>query len=396
MTKKNHSFLKDDFHKLDCFNFKRHHKCHKCHKCRKHHQKNNDVKVNLSAFVDVKYGKNSTAEVNNLNKPFRTIKAAINALVKYKNKNKLQLSVAQINLAPGVYPEYVILPANINLVGAGKNAVTIFGLTLKGPTLVSDLTISGTVLPLLKGDFEQVQELVPNFEVFLKHLIIEAQPFFYNTDPRFVIDLVGTGLLQKQIVFCSNLLLSADFSLVFNGGIDTLIRVGNNVDANFVDGAFTLASNLNSLPIAIQSDNGGVVNVVSGGLIIVIVGNSFLQKDVVFYQANPQSLIGVRQMVSVLLGSPELQMFSVSKVIYAKSVFDGRIIVEGSSLNFSPVTELQRVLATTNDPSGKILLQNIESIVGPLPTFNGLPGTIQLLGGDEFGNFYLTGDINFI
>lgn len=95
------------------------------------------VLVNNTIFVDPKFGINHKAEANNANKPFRTIRKALQAVQRY-NPNKNNIWV--INVSPGIFDEDIIIPTFVNINGI-KNATTINSVIFNGNNSMENFII---------------------------------------------------------------------------------------------------------------------------------------------------------------------------------------------------------------------------------------------------------------
>src|SRR5579885_1924847 len=161
------------------------------------------IKINLTAFVDIKYGNDKEAKIDSMEYKFKTINAAIKS---FKKINE-DLIAAQIRVSPGIFNEHVILYPNMSLIGSGKLSTIISSLELSGSSYVKDLKIQGFKTPLLKGRF--INSPIISFiqdvwlEISLKKTIDTV---------RTVIDFKSLLQNNPHTVEMNNINITADFS----------------------------------------------------------------------------------------------------------------------------------------------------------------------------------------
>jgi len=100
---------------------------------------NNEILAHNTAFVDIQFGANKTAALNNASKPFRNVKAAIRAVL---NKNPTATNPWRIVLSVGKYfhKNDVIVPNGISIEGV-YNMTRISSLVLEGTSNLINIIV---------------------------------------------------------------------------------------------------------------------------------------------------------------------------------------------------------------------------------------------------------------
>lgn len=341
------------------------------------------MKINLTAFVDSKFGNDHHAKVNSSEDQFKTIKAAVVIIHHLKKSKKEEDIFYNILVSPGFYNEHVVLPHGINLIGSGKTSTMITSLKIKGSTTISNIQIKGSFMPLLKGRFSS------NGNVFIENIYLDISLRKTPKLLRQIISFIGTRQTNVQI-HMNDVTLNSNFSSLMHGGIDTILNCKNGVKVNIMNPHFSLSSFINSQINCIQAINGGEINLIGGSVNINLIGILPLMKDIIFFEANERANLNVRNN-EITLKSNSSTSISKSFVIYMKSISDGKLKSIDSSFDFSAIPLTQRILGLTENDKGKILMQNIKSISGPgFPLIVG-PGKIKLVGENEDGDVIITG-----
>ena len=109
-----------------------------------------EVRINMTAFVDARYGSDDPAfaRLGEPARPFRTIAAAVAAV-----PANASAPAWTVQVSPGDYPEDVSRPDWVDLAGAGPDQTLVRSVSVSGNNYVSALTVLATALPAISGTF---------------------------------------------------------------------------------------------------------------------------------------------------------------------------------------------------------------------------------------------------
>lgn len=146
------------------------------------------IHVNNTLFVDDKYGNDLKGKADNPAYPYKTINFAMSTL-----SNSLRTPKSQyiIKVAPGVYNEIVSSLSFVNIIGSDKNATFILGYISCGSSLLENVTLMGTQLPLIDINLNNTLEQENQVEIFNINLVAMN---IYRTNGNPVVNIGGNGL----------------------------------------------------------------------------------------------------------------------------------------------------------------------------------------------------------
>jgi hypothetical protein len=336
---------------------------------------NKTIKENRTVYVDIKYG-NENGELNQPKCPFNSINRAINAI---RNIPKTVETQWLIKVNPGFYNEIVDVPLFINIKGAGVGVTSIKSIYIGGTSQISNLSIVGNTLPLIKTSLDN-QEAVRN-NIKFDNIRINADGIS-NTNNNSLISINGNGInnivlfeateitatilksnpaTSNQILFDVNASLqltntsfniitdykapttcfNINSKLIINGGTFNLfVNDGPSQEVNMfklATAGLNILNNTSSITIGIISNSykADVSYIKANGYAIVTVSNSTAFLDGVsrdfcnlVENLNSTAQIDILSLTTPMISVPRIKGFKES-VKYVAISGDGDLVANG-------------------------------------------------------------------
>lgn len=368
------------------------------------------IRENRTAFVDAQFGNDATAELTSPAHPFKTITAAINAIVVV---DALRVPAWQVIIAPGIYPGSITVPIGINLVGSGKNTI-LENITINGASQISNLQLVGPTLPVIQVGFNS-QEV--NGLVRLSNLTVNLVTASTG-QAAISFEILSGENGEVELVDSS---ITVDFEGVTSHDATNIALKANGPVTRIINTDFNISASFQPKTVVIQSTDNQIQ--VQGGSVSLIIAQSAPERDVIIFdaeggyiiveshdtlvieaivagsgaaaKAKDRKLASAKQLNTIqeIVPRDVKPNVDTGNVIYANAAKVGLIKISDTSLDFSSVPLFTQVLANVADMSSRATLLNVKTFSTFVFPISGITRNISYFCQSEQANLVSSGGL---
>ena len=359
------------------------------------------ISENQTAFVDAEFGNDITGKLNRSARPFRTIQAAVNAIVA---EDSVRALAWQVIIAPGVYLGVTTVPFNINLVGSGNNTI-LDQLVISGDSQVSNLKIVGPNLPLLQVSFSgrDVNGPVRLFNLNLNITsALSGQPVIKFEQLEGINGSVD--LIQSSVIVNLEGVTSSDAT--------NIILNSNGLVTNITDVDFDVSVSFQPKTVLIQVPDNRTT--IQGGKSQILINRRAPEQNVIWFNAiggfivvQSHEAVGLEAIIGLgaaktaktaKTAKREIQYAPRAKlnadggnVIFANAAQAGLIKISDVAIDFSSVPVFTKFLANVADQSSRVTILSAKTFSTFVFPVSGVVGNISYFAISEQANLVTSG-----
>ena len=361
------------------------------------------IKETRTVFVDAEFGNNTTGQLNNPARPFKSISSAINSII---IKDNIRNPAWQVLIAPGTYQEIPTVPNGINLVGSGTNTV-LSQLIVNGASEISNLQLVGPNLPIINVNFtgSDINGLIRFSDITIDVVTREVNVH----GKQVLINLDQSSGVNGAVEFV-NLLVTANMESVTSSEAINIGVLSNSVVSTFINPQFDIKVSFEPKTSLIQNTDNRVT--ILGGSSNILINRQAPQQNVIIFDVPGGFVIVQNHTTSVLeaiiseivkgvekgtkLKFPyviQRQLNETGNVIYANATNSGLIKISDTSLDFGSVPTFTRVLAHVEDMTSRVSLLNVKTFSTFVFPITGVTQNISYLAVSEQANIVANGGL---